>query len=99
MSFSNQWQEHSSHGSRGYDPTPPDCLTRREVAIVRAYRDGQSTKAIARVPNLSPKTVENLIARIYRKLRVRHRTDLIRMDVCEGWLRRILALPSRRTQP
>ena len=66
---------------------PPDCLTRREVAIVRAYGDGESVQDIAGTLHVSPKTVENLITAIYRRLRVRHRTDLIRLGFCEGWLR------------
>ena len=66
--------------------TPPDCLTNREMAVIRAYCDGHPAKGIARVLHISQKTVENHIHSVYRKLRIHDRTDLIRLGVCEGWV-------------
>jgi NarL family two-component system response regulator LiaR len=51
-------------------------LTRREAEILRHLRDGQSNKRIAAALGISPRTVENLLSRIYFKTGIASRSDL-----------------------
>ncbi|MFP3043777.1 response regulator transcription factor [Treponema primitia] len=51
-------------------------LTRREAEILKHVRDGQSNKRIAAALGISPRTVENLLSRIYYKTGIASRADL-----------------------
>ncbi|AEF80852.1 LuxR C-terminal-related transcriptional regulator [Leadbettera azotonutricia] len=51
-------------------------LTHREAEILRHLRDGQSNKRIASALGISPRTVENLLSRIYYKTGIASRSDL-----------------------
>ncbi|MDR0585454.1 MAG: response regulator transcription factor [Treponema sp.] len=51
-------------------------LTRREAEILTHLRDGRSNKRIAAVLGISPRTVENLLSRIYYKTGIASRSDL-----------------------
>jgi DNA-binding CsgD family transcriptional regulator len=55
-----------------------DTLTASEVRVATAAVDGMSTKEIAAALFLSGKTVEFHLGRIYRKLGVRSRSELVR---------------------
>lgn len=56
---------------------PPIVLTPREVDILVCIDSGQSVKQTARTLGITPKTVENLQSRLYRKLGVRNRSQAV----------------------
>ena len=58
---------------------PADALTAGESRVARAAADGLSNKEIAAALFLSGKTVEFHLGRIYRKLGVRGRSELVRV--------------------
>jgi DNA-binding NarL/FixJ family response regulator len=51
-------------------------LTRREAEILGHIREGMSNKRIAAALGISPRTVENLLSRIYFKTGIASRADL-----------------------
>jgi DNA-binding NarL/FixJ family response regulator len=51
-------------------------LTPREAEILRHLREGMSNKRIAAALGISPRTVENLLSRIYFKTGIASRADL-----------------------
>ncbi|MDR1909682.1 MAG: response regulator transcription factor, partial [Spirochaetaceae bacterium] len=51
-------------------------LTRREAEILTHIREGMSNKRIAAALGISPRTVENLLSRIYFKTGIASRADL-----------------------
>jgi len=53
-------------------------LTRREQQIMRLVAEGASSRRIAELLNLSPKTVENHRANLMKKLGVHNRMELVR---------------------
>jgi DNA-binding CsgD family transcriptional regulator len=57
---------------------PDDTLTASEVRVATAAADGMSNKEIAASLFLSGKTIEFHLGRIYRKLGVRNRSELVR---------------------
>jgi len=61
--------------------TPFDRLTLREREIVRRVVDGQTSAAIARLLNLSAKTVETYRARAMAKLGVRGLPELVKLAI------------------
>ncbi len=62
-------------------PTSPDALTDRELEILDLLGEGYKTGEIARILNLSSKTVETHRLRIKRKLDLKNSNDLIRYAV------------------
>lgn len=52
-------------------------LTRREMTVARHYASGQSHKEIARELEVSPATIRNHIASIYRKLDINNKAHLV----------------------
>jgi len=60
---------------------PADALTASETRVARAAASGMSNKEIAASLFLSGKTVEFHLGRIYRKLGVRGRAELVRIYV------------------
>jgi DNA-binding CsgD family transcriptional regulator len=60
-------------------PTPSQPLTSQEFRIAMAVMEGRTNREVAAALFLSPKTVEFHLARIYRKLGVRNRTQLARV--------------------
>jgi DNA-binding NarL/FixJ family response regulator len=58
-------------------PPPDHGLTSTEARIARLVRDGASNREIATQLYLSVKTVEATLTRVYRKLGVRSRTQLL----------------------
>ena len=62
---------------------PEAALTAAEARVARAAASGLSNKEIAAALFLSPKTVEFHLGRIFRKLGVRTRVELVRV-VLEG---------------
>ncbi len=87
---SRSWQlpggEHSMHATRDIDgwllrlrpASRLDRLSRREREVAGLYANGEPYTQIAELLNLAPATVRNHVSKIYQKLEVSHRADLIR---------------------
>jgi DNA-binding CsgD family transcriptional regulator len=60
------------------DPAAVDTLTAQELQIARAIADGATNREAGADLFLSPKTIETHLTRIYRKLGIRSRTELVR---------------------
>ena len=56
---------------------PGVVLSRREAEILSSIAAGQAVKQTARALGISPKTVENLQGRLFRKLAVRNRAQAV----------------------
>jgi DNA-binding CsgD family transcriptional regulator len=63
-----------------------DRLTAHELQVALLVADGASNKEAAAALFLSPKTIEFHLARVYRKLGGRTRTELARLATRDGWL-------------
>jgi DNA-binding NarL/FixJ family response regulator len=55
----------------------PAQLTRRELDVLGCITDGQSVKQTARRLGIATKTVENVQSRLFRKLEVRNRAQVV----------------------
>lgn len=66
------------------DPTAPEKLTPQELQIALQVAEGRSNREAAEALFLSPKTVEFHLTRVYRKLDVNSRAELIRLLVREA---------------
>jgi DNA-binding CsgD family transcriptional regulator len=69
---------------RACDTARRDFLTPRETQIALEVATGASNREVAAVLYLTPKTVEFHLTRIYRKLGVHSRGELIRLYAAEG---------------
>jgi DNA-binding CsgD family transcriptional regulator len=61
------------------DPTAPEKLTPQELQIALQVAEGKSNREVAAALFLSPKTVEFHLTRVYRKLEVHSRAELVRL--------------------
>lgn len=57
---------------------PVDALTRREITVAREFASGKTYKEIAGLLSTSPATVRTQIERIYAKLGVRTKVELVK---------------------
>jgi DNA-binding CsgD family transcriptional regulator len=64
---------------RRQGPGERDVLTPREAQIANQVGQGKSNREVAAALYLTPKTVEFHLTRVYRKLGVRSRAELVRM--------------------
>jgi DNA-binding NarL/FixJ family response regulator len=55
-----------------------ESLTTREMQVALAVAEGASNNEVAAVLYLTPKTVEYHLTRVYRKLGLRSRAELVR---------------------
>ena len=71
-------------------------LSEREGAVARRYADGRTYKEIAEELFISPATVRNHLANIYRKLEINGKAELVRI-VSESWpgAERVLVRPEK----
>ncbi|UBU10286.1 helix-turn-helix transcriptional regulator [Nonomuraea gerenzanensis] len=60
---------------------PLERLTPQELQVVRLAKDGSTSREIAAHLFLSPRTVEHHLYRAYRKLGIRSRRELARLDL------------------
>jgi DNA-binding NarL/FixJ family response regulator len=60
---------------------PLERLTPQELQVVRLARDGSTSREIAAHLFLSPRTIEHHLYRAYRKLGIRSRRELARLDL------------------
>ncbi|KAB2923647.1 MAG: response regulator transcription factor [Dechloromonas sp.] len=70
-----------THGQRENGNSGDPCLTRRQTEILRLVASGRTTKEIARVLGISPKTVEFHRARLMERLGVHEVTALTRFAI------------------
>jgi DNA-binding CsgD family transcriptional regulator len=61
------------------DPTAPEKLTPQELQIALQVAEGKTNRDVAAALFLSPKTVEFHLTRIYRKLNIHSRAELVRL--------------------
>jgi DNA-binding CsgD family transcriptional regulator len=71
---------------RRHDYRDRDELTAHEFQVAVVVAGGASNREAAAALFLSTKTIEFHLARVYRKLRVRGRTELAALAVRRGWL-------------
>jgi DNA-binding CsgD family transcriptional regulator len=73
-----------------------DQLTAHELQVARIIAGGASNREAAAALFLSPKTIEFHLARVYRKLGVRTRTELAGVAARRGWLDHVAPLGAAR---
>jgi DNA-binding CsgD family transcriptional regulator len=61
------------------DPTAPEKLTPQELQIALLVAEGRTNRDVAAALFLSPKTVEFHLTRVYRKLNIHSRAELVRL--------------------
>jgi DNA-binding NarL/FixJ family response regulator len=78
-----------SRGSRRRVPSgiPVVSLSEREAEVIRLIARGHTSKEMAELLGISPRTLETYKARAMSKLSLRTRADLIRYALRSGWLR------------
>lgn len=67
-------------------PRPTRRLSAQETRVLRYVARGFTTREIAEECDLSPKTVETYRSRIYDKLGLRSRADLVQYAIAHGFL-------------
>ena len=77
----------AGHHLRSGKPVFAAGLTAREIEVLRLVAAGQSTKQVARLLELSPKTVDNHVQSIYAKAEVRTRAGATLFAIEHGLLR------------
>jgi DNA-binding NarL/FixJ family response regulator len=75
-----------THADLGVTP-----ITTRELEVLRLVVDGMSNDQVGAELGITTRTVEAHLTRLYERLRVRSRTELVARAIREGWL----DLPSR----
>jgi len=65
------------------DPTAPEKLTPQELQIALQVAEGRTNRDVAAALFLSPKTVEFHLTRVYRKLDIHSRAELVRLFASE----------------
>jgi DNA-binding NarL/FixJ family response regulator len=61
--------------------TPLDCLSNREIQVLRRLALGQTTREIAEVYHISGKTVDTYRSRLLQKLNLRNNAELTRFAI------------------
>jgi DNA-binding CsgD family transcriptional regulator len=61
------------------DPTAPEKLTPQELQVALQVAEGKTNRDVAAALFLSPKTVEFHLTRVYRKLNIHSRAELVRL--------------------
>ncbi len=65
---------------------PTDPLTARERQVLQLVAEGKTTKEIAQLISVGPKTAESYRARIMQKLGIHHTAGLVRYAIRHGML-------------
>jgi DNA-binding CsgD family transcriptional regulator len=72
------------------DPSATEKLTPQELHVALQVAEGKANREVAAALFLSPKTVEFHLTRIYRKLDVRSRAELVRLLASEERRERVM---------
>jgi two-component system, NarL family, invasion response regulator UvrY len=70
-----------SLAGRGKGRSPLDCLSNREVQVLRQLALGRTVKEIAEAYHLSPKTVDTYRLRLLKKLNLRNNAEISRFAI------------------
>ena len=73
----------SSHAVRAVDARGLNLLSKREMEIVRSVAQGLTNREIAERLGLSPHTIKNCLFRIFDKLGVSNRVELLFMTMSQ----------------
>jgi DNA-binding CsgD family transcriptional regulator len=73
----------SGETARRRDPSTRDQLTAQELQIAHLVAEGKTNREIGEQLFLSPRTIEYHLRKVFAKLQVASRTDLLRMGVGE----------------
>jgi DNA-binding CsgD family transcriptional regulator len=68
---------------RKREPSTREQLTAQELQIARLVAEGKTNRDVAAILFVSPKTVEFHLTRVYRKLDIRSRTELVRQMLAQ----------------
>ena len=69
---------------RGRRNSSSDLLSNRETQVLKLVAEGRTTREIAALLYISPRTVENHRARIQKKLELSNKAELIRYAIQKG---------------
>jgi two-component system, NarL family, invasion response regulator UvrY len=70
-----------SLASSGKGRSPLDCLSNREIQVLRQLALGRTVKEIAEAYHLSPKTVDTYRLRLLKKLNLRNNAEISRFAI------------------
>ena len=73
----------SGETARRRDPSTRDQLTPQELQIAHLVAEGMTNREIGEQLFLSPRTIEYHLRKVFAKLQIASRTDLVRMGVGE----------------
>jgi NarL family two-component system response regulator LiaR len=79
-----QWFSSLSHGQRPEGAA--ECLSERELGVLKLAAKGMSNKEIAVELALGVRTVQSHLSHIFDKLGVSSRTEAVLRALKEGWL-------------
>jgi DNA-binding CsgD family transcriptional regulator len=65
---------------------PKNALSPRELEIIACFATGKSTKYIAKMLGVSPRTVDAHAASIHRKLHAANRAHAVAVAICSGMI-------------
>jgi DNA-binding CsgD family transcriptional regulator len=73
----------SGETARRRDPSTRDQLTPQELQIAHLVAEGMTNREIGAQLYLSPRTIDYHLRKVFAKLQIASRTDLVRMDLGE----------------
>jgi DNA-binding CsgD family transcriptional regulator len=85
------WAEHARRELRASgatlrrDPLVREQLTPQELQIAATVAEGKTNREVGAAYFISPKTVEVHLSRVYRKLGIHSRSELIRLRSAQKW--------------
>ncbi|MEA2578922.1 MAG: hypothetical protein QOD78_2510 [Chloroflexota bacterium] len=78
--------DRAASGERDLPPLAPPYPTDRDLEVVRLVAAGRTNAEIAGALDVSEKTVEGRLARLFDRLGVASRTELATRAISEGWM-------------
>jgi DNA-binding NarL/FixJ family response regulator len=78
--------DRAAGGERDLPPLAPPYPTHRDLQVVRLVAAGRTNAEIAGELDVSEKTVEGRLARLFDRLGVASRTELATRAISEGWM-------------
>ncbi len=78
--------QRAAAGSRDLAPLAPPYPTDRDLEVVRLVAEGRTNAEIAGALDVSEKTIEGRLARLFDRFDVASRTELATRAIGDGWL-------------